>query len=192
MSPHTSSPRVSSLPTPPSLGVIEAFYGRPWTVPARLAMLEELATLGYRYYVYAPKSDRKLRADWQQPWSTGELEQLQLLVQRGKAANIAVGVGFSPLGLHTLDGAAARALDAKAQQLGELGASRLYILFDDMQASGDAMASNQLRIVEFICQRAAIDAIVVCPSYYSTDPVLEKIFGPRPAAYWRELGQGLD
>jgi len=181
-----------ALQASPPLGVIEAFYGRPWADVARLAVLDELAKLGYRDFVYAPKSDRKLRADWQQAWSTPELERIQRIVRRGQQAGLRVGVGFSPLGLHKIEGPAASALDIKARQLGELGANQLCILFDDMQASGKAMASDQLRIVDFIGQRAMIDAMVVCPSYYTTDPVLEKIFGPRPAAYWRELGSGLD
>jgi hyaluronoglucosaminidase len=31
----------------------------------------------------------------------------------------------------------------------------------------------------------------MCPTYYSFDPVLEKVFGAMPTNYWQELGEGL-
>jgi hypothetical protein len=32
----------------------------------------------------------------------------------------------------------------------------------------------------------------MCPTYYSLDPLLDKLFGERPATYLAELGEGLD
>ena len=33
--------------------------------------------------------------------------------------------------------------------------------------------------------------VLVCPTYYSFDPVLEKYFGTMPAGYWQQLGREL-
>ncbi|HEY4397239.1 MAG TPA: beta-N-acetylglucosaminidase domain-containing protein, partial [Acidimicrobiia bacterium] len=50
------------MPRPvPLRGVIEGFYGRPWSLTDRLEMIEFLAERGMNAYVYAPKSDPKHR-----------------------------------------------------------------------------------------------------------------------------------
>src|SRR5690606_38231537 len=39
---------------------------------------------------------------------------------------------------------------------------------------------------------SSADRIILCPTYYSDDPVLERVFGERPHNYWQNLGEQLD
>jgi hyaluronoglucosaminidase len=175
------------------LGVIEGFYGRAWSAGDRAAVIPEFANLGYGNYIYAPKSDNKLRRDWQVAWSDYELQQLQTLSATCRAESVGFGVGFSPLGLGGITGAKDRAfLASKVEQIRLIGCETLCILFDDMRESGKLMARNQLHIIDYLSERCEVKNIIVCPSYYTTDPVLEKVFGPRPENYWADLGRGLD
>ena len=43
-----------------------------------------------------------------------------------------------------------------------------------------------------VADRTGADRILVCPSYYSDDPVLDRVFGRRPAGYLERLGALLD
>ena len=148
-------------------------------------------------YIYAPKSDIKLRHAWFEPWTDEELLALQLLAKDFEAKGLAFGIGLSPIGLAALNAssqAAAKSysqLDGKLAQIQSISPDLLCILFDDMPSLGDEMARQQLRIVDHIIGKAVADRYIVCPSYYSTDPILEKLFGPRPKTYWRDLGQAL-
>jgi hypothetical protein len=45
----------------PELGMIEGFYGKPWTWEEREENVAWLARHGYRFYLYAPKADPFLR-----------------------------------------------------------------------------------------------------------------------------------
>jgi hyaluronoglucosaminidase len=47
-------------------------------------------------------------------------------------------------------------------------------------------------IVAFAAERSAAGRLIVCPSYYTDDTVLDRVFGPRPAGYLRDLGAALD
>lgn len=175
------------------LGVIEGFYGRAWSARDRAAVIPEFANLGYGNYIYAPKSDTKLRREWQVAWSDYELQQLQNLSATCRAESVGFGVGFSPLGLGGITGAKDRAFLAnKVEQISLVGCETLCILFDDMRETGKSMARNQLQIIDYLSDRCEVKNIIVCPSYYTTDPVLEKVFGPRPENYWTDLGSGLD
>ncbi len=43
-------------------GVIEGFYGQPWTQAERFELFDWMASWGLNTYLYAPKDDLKHRA----------------------------------------------------------------------------------------------------------------------------------
>jgi len=67
------------------------------------------------------------------------------------------------------------------------------LLFDDMRGDVHDLAAQQLRVLDRVSHHFASGVdIVFCPTYYSSDPILERLFGQRPSAYWADLGKGLD
>src|SRR5690606_22424077 len=72
------------------------------------------------------------------------------------------------------------------------GATELAILFDDMDGGPADLASRQAAIVDFAASRSRASRISVCPSYYSDDPLLDRVFGRRPARYLETLAAALD
>ena len=73
-----------------------------------------------------------------------------------------------------------------------MGCEWLAILFDDMRGSLPDLAQRQAEIVDFAAERTRASKIIVCPSYYTDDPILDRVFGQRPANYIKELGATLD
>jgi hypothetical protein len=82
-------------------------------------------------------------------------------------------------------------LQHKLEKLVQLEAPLLALLFDDMPGDLDALAARQAEIVADVCHWAPGVRVLVCPTYYSFDPVLEKFFGRMPADYWPQLGREL-
>jgi len=180
------------LPATSTLGLIEGFYGKPWPMNHRLEVLSILRQNHYGAYIYAPKQDAKLRRAWREPYNDEQLAELVCIAEHCHHQGLAFGVGLSPLGLIDIKQPRERdALLAKLEQIRILNPALLGILFDDMPAHA-SMADAQLAIVDLIGEYLDATKLIVCPSYYSTDSVLEKIFGPRPARYWTTLGKGLD
>ena len=83
-----------------SLGVIEGFYGETWGWRARTAALPFLASAGFTFFIYAPKSDRRLRREWRQAHEPGEAKEIRDFGAACRAAGIEFGVGLTPLALH--------------------------------------------------------------------------------------------
>eukprot|EP00794_Sanderia_malayensis_P000208 gene208-823_t len=140
-------------------GVIEGFYGRPWTCKQRNDLFERLKKLGMNTYVYAPKDDVKHRAFWRKLYTSEEEAKLGALISGAKAAGITFVYAISP-GLDIVFSCAAdvAALKRKMKQVSKLGCRSFAILFDDIdprlkppdsniyKSSGDAQAilSNEL------------------------------------------------
>jgi hyaluronoglucosaminidase len=175
------------------LGIIEGFYGRPWSWEERTATIEFLAGQGYRFYHYAPKADPYLRRRWREDHPAAIADGLRGLANACRARGVRFGVGLSPYEIYTgFDAAARDAMARKLAFLDELGIDDLAILFDDMPASGPEMAPTQVEIVHWAAARTAARRVIVCPSYYSDDPVLDRVFGARPDRYVETLGAELD
>lgn len=174
------------------LGLVEGFYGRQWRDEDRIACLRFIAQAGYRYYLYAPKGDAVLRRGWPERWDGAGERRMSAIAKCCAAAGLDWGFGLSPLGLVENPSAAnLRRLRDKVRYLEGFGARIQCVLFDDMPRSVDTLAAAQLDIVAEVVSVSEAEHALVCPSYYSTDPVLERVFGAMPVDYWDELGAGL-
>nr|MDQ4088295.1 protein O-GlcNAcase [Pseudomonadota bacterium] len=177
----------------PELGLIEGFFGRPWSWAARHEAVRFLAPHGYRFYLYAPKADPFLRRRWGEPHPRAEQTELEGFAQTCREAGVRFGIGLSPFELHLHpDDDWETLIAAKVAQLNALGADDLALLFDDMRGDVPDLAERQAAIVAFAAARTDASRIICCPSYYSDDPVLDDAFGTRPLRYLEQLGKLLD
>jgi hyaluronoglucosaminidase len=177
----------------PYAGVIEGFFGREWSWEDRIAYADFLAHHHFDFYIYAPKGDRYLRQHWNQDWPEETWRQLHEMREAYRLRGVAFGLGLSPFDVQqNYDQAARQALLRKTERLNELDPDILCILFDDMKGDLADLATVQTDMAHLICGASRATRHIVCPSYYSDDPVLEKVFGQAPPNYLEDLGKLLD
>jgi hypothetical protein len=175
------------------LGIIEGFYGKPWSWAERDSTIRFLAQFGYSFYFYAPKADPYLRRLWRDPHPDDVTQSLTNLSEICRKAGVRFGVGLSPSKLHLgFDRAAKEALTKKLEWVDQLGVVDLGLLFDDMRGDLPDLARRQIEIVNWVAERMNADRLLVCPSYYTDDPVLDRVFGQRPPDYLEDLGRAFD
>lgn len=179
--------------TGPELGIIEGYYGRAWSAPERVATIEFLAGHGYSFYIYAPKVDPYLRKRWHEDHPPQASDDLVRLARASRDAGVRFGIGLSPYEIFLdFNDEARDALARKLRFFDELGIDDLALLFDDMRGDSPDLAARQIEVADWVASRTGADRIIVCPTYYSDDPVLDRVFGDRPDGYLEELGRGLD
>jgi len=177
----------------PALGIIEGFFGRPWSWAERAAAVRFLRPHGYTFYLYAPKADPWLRRRWQEPHPAAEMEKLAEFRDICRAHNVRFGIGLSPFELQLEPGRGwQEVLAARLAQLAALKPDDLALLFDDMRGDVPDLAERQAAIVHFAAERGVAERMIACPSYYSDDPILDVAFGQRPPFYLEQLGRQLD
>ncbi|MDO8801454.1 beta-N-acetylglucosaminidase domain-containing protein [Phenylobacterium sp.] len=175
------------------LGIIEGYYGHPWSWQDRRDQVAALAPHGYGFYMYAPKADPYLRRAWQQEHPAEMGAELIALADVCADHGVRFGVGLSPFELYRDFNADAQAALARKLAFFEvLGVQDLGILFDDMRGDLPDLAATQVEILHWIAQRTTATRIVACPTYYSDDPGLDRAFGARPADYLEDFGRLLD
>jgi len=176
-----------------NLGVIEGFYGAPWSWEARARCVATLAPHGYGFYLYAPKVDACLRRRWTEPHPQAEQDALAKLAAHCRTHNTRFGVGLSPYDLfRAFNDESKAALKDKLAFFDSIGCDELAILFDDMRGDMEGLAHKQIEIMHWCAAHTKAHTLTLCPTYYSDDPALPRFFGAPPANYLEDLGRGLD
>jgi protein O-GlcNAcase/histone acetyltransferase len=114
-------------------GVIEGFYGRPWSTVERLELFEWMAASGLNTYLYAPKDDLKQRALWRERYSPEEAAALAGTIRDCVARGLRFIYALSP-GLDIRFGSDhdRMCLRARLEQMLALGGQHFALLFDDI------------------------------------------------------------
>ena len=175
------------------LGIIEGFFGRSWSWQERKDYAKFLALNAFNFYIYAPKSDTHLRKQWQTQWPKNQQEELLQLRAAYKAENIRFGVGLSPHEIYVNNSPQQRQqLSKRIKQINQLKPDILCILFDDMRGDLPNLAQIQIDLAHQAAAESSASHIIFCPTYYSFDPVLTKVFGCMPDNYWQTFAKHLD
>ena len=112
-------------------GVIEGFYGHPWSPEQRERLLAWMNEAGLNTYLYAPKDDLKHRALWRDPYSEDELKSLGALARSCRTRDVTFVYAIAP-GLDIRYREELPLLKAKLAQILALGVTTIAILFDDI------------------------------------------------------------
>jgi hyaluronoglucosaminidase len=163
-------------------GVIEGFYGPPWTHAERLDLIAFCADEGFDTWVHAPKDDPYHRGRWREPYPEAELAELAELVVAARDRGLDFAYAVAP-GL-SIDYESERDFElllAKCAQVRGIGVETVQLLWDDIESRdgvGQARVSN--RFAESFAQPRPL---VICPVGYA---------GTEDTPYRRALRSELD
>ncbi|MBE0594164.1 MAG: beta-N-acetylglucosaminidase domain-containing protein [Gemmatimonadales bacterium] len=114
-------------------GVIEGFYGPPWSHQGRLDMLRFMGRVGLTHYYYAPKDDPYHRARWSEPYPDAAFRRLGELATVARSSGVVFVYAISPGGsiVYADSGDYARLL-AKIDRVAGLGVTAFALFLDDV------------------------------------------------------------
>lgn len=178
-------------------GIIEGFYGKPWTHEERLGLLRWMGQNGYTHYMYAPKADTYHRTDWRKPYPEAEMERFLELILTAREAGVSFGFAISPgLSMRYSSLEDQRVLFEKVATFLGMGVTSIGLFFDDIpeklhhaedQKKFSSLAAAQVEVVNGFFRRLQKDCpgaeLIFCPTIYH---------GRGDDKYLHELGKGLD
>lgn len=160
-------------PRPGIFGLVEGFYGRPWTWNQRLEALRFMAALGMDTYVYAPKNDPFHRKDWTAPYPAAEMRWFARLLEAGQAVGIEVVYALSPgLTIRPYSEGDFELLTAKLEPFVSAGCRSFALCLDDIKVktnakSGRAHAALTAKLKRWLDERDA-KLMMVGTVYFAT------------------------
>ncbi len=190
------NPSPAATPRFRQVGVIEGFYGTPWSHQDRIDVLQFMGEMGMTTYYYAPKNDPYHREKWRDPYPADSLEQFRELLAISKKYKIDLYFTLSPgLTMVYSDPKDFQALTAKLDAMISLGFAHFALFFDDAppfltneqdRVLFSSIAKAQAFVIgktqEHILAKGA--DLVVCPTTYTN------AWGDR--GYLKDLGGSVD
>ena len=159
-------------------GVIEGFYGTPWTHEERLDLIRFCGAHKLNTWVHAPKDDAYHRKLWREAYPENELERFSELVAEAKRCNVEFVYAIAPgLDIRPDDESELQALDAKREHLRSAGIETFHLLWDDIEREAVAF-ERQAEIANWF---SGGEELVVCPMGYAGtgDSEYRRAFAPK-------------
>ena len=159
-------------------GVIEGFYGTPWTHEERLDLIRFCGAHDLNTWVHAPKDDPYHRELWREPYPDEELARFAELVAEAKRCDVEFAYAIAPgLDIRADDESELEALDAKREHLRRAGVETFQLLWDDIEREAVAF-ERQAEIANWF---AGGEELVVCPMGYAGtgDSEYRRAFAPK-------------
>ena len=171
------------MPRPvPVRGVIEGFYGPPWSHAARLDLVAFVAERAMNAYVYAPKSDPRHRERWREPYEPDEGARLAALAAGCADVGVQFGFAISPgLDVDYRDDRDRQTLLDKLAPLLDGGVDWVVLALDDIPNRA-GLAVEQAELVTWLAARLPAVRLTLVPTEY---------VGTHPSPYLAQLAGGL-
>lgn len=179
------------------VGVVEGFYGPPWSHTARMSMIRFLGGNGFNTYIYAPKDDPYHREKWAEPYPRGLLDKIGQLAKLSRRCGVNLCFAVSPgLSIRYSSDDDFRKLTAKFAEVTRSGVQWFGLFLDDIPEElqhnedkamfpslGEAHAHLGNLLEKKLREMAGDGAhLMLCPTQYT---------GTRPTDYHRTLGEKL-
>lgn len=116
-------------------GIIEGFYGIPWTFEEKMSMIKFLAEIDMDQYIYAPKDDPYHNQEWRKPYPEEEIGKIKALAELSREEGIeftwAIHPGQNPFDFDLYDEEISK-IFAKYRQLMDAGVRSFGLCMDDI------------------------------------------------------------
>jgi len=181
----------------PIRGVVEGFFGPPWSHEERLKMIKFFRECKFKLYIYAPKDDPFHRERWSEPYPQDQLAKLKALIETAKQNSITFCFAISPgLSIRYSRDDDFETLTKKVETVRKMSVKWFGLFLDDIpmklqheedkqtfKSLAEAQAHLTNRLLKFLRSKDRETVLILCPTQYT---------GISATPYLKALGSGTD
>lgn len=162
---------IVDYPDVPFRGVVEGFYGTPWSHEARMDQLDFYGRNKMNVYIYGPKDDPYHRTpNWRKPYPAEEGERIKQLVEKAKENEVIFYWAIHPGGDIRWNEEDRTHLMQKFESMYQLGVRGFAVFFDDISGEG-TKAEKQVELLNYIDEnfvkaKKDVAPLIMCPTVY--------------------------
>lgn len=151
-------------------GVIEGFYGNPWSHQDRLSQFAFYGDNKMNTYVYGPKDDPYHRKEWRTPYPKKEAEMMKELTKEAKKNHVQFVWAIHPGQDIHWNKEDNTAIVKKFESMYDLGVRSFAVFFDDISGEG-TQAEKQAELMNyltdnFVRKHKDVKPLTLCPTQY--------------------------
>ena len=153
-------------------GIVEGFYGTPWSNADRERQLDFYGRNKLNVYIYGPKDDKYHSVpNWRKPYPTDEAEQIKALVKRAHDNGVMFYWAIHPgQDIKWTDEDRDNVIH-KFELMYDLGVRAFAVFFDDISGEG-TKAEKQAELLNyidnnFVKKKKDVEPLMMCPTEYN-------------------------
>ncbi|MGL6021949.1 MAG: beta-N-acetylglucosaminidase domain-containing protein, partial [Chitinophagaceae bacterium] len=184
--------KITDYPDMKYRGVVEGFYGPPWSHQVRMSLIDFYGKFKLNSYLYGPKDDiYHSSPNWRLPYPEKEEKNIGELVQACKRNRVDFVWAIHPGKDIKWNEEDYKNLICKFEIMYGLGVRSFAIFFDDIEGEG-TNPEKQIDLLnrinkEFVKAKGDVNSLVMCPTDYS------KLWAnPTPQGSLAKFGNRLD
>ena len=163
---------INDWPDLPARGVVEGFYGTPWSHQARLSLIDVYGRFKMNTYIYGPKDDPYHSSpNWRKPYPEDEARNIAELVRACERNRVDFVWAVHPGQDIKWNEEDYGNLVAKFEMMYDLGVRAFAIFFDDISGEGtNPMKQVELLnrlTAEFVAAKGDVAPLIICPTDYN-------------------------
>lgn len=163
---------VNDYPVFPYRGIVEGFYGTPWSHKVRLSLIDFYGRYKLNTYVYGPKDDPYHSSpNWRKPYPADQARNIHELVEACNKNRVEFVWAIHPGKDIKWNEEDYNNLKHKFDLMYQLGVRSFAIFFDDISGEGTNPA-KQVELLnrltkEFVKVKGDVSPLIICPTDYS-------------------------
>lgn len=163
---------INDYPDLPYRGVVEGFYGAPWSHEVRISLIDLYGKFKMNYYLYGPKDDHYHSCpNWRLPYPEKEAQNIKELVEASNRNRVDFVWAIHPGQDIKWNDEDYNNLVHKFNLMYNLGVRSFAIFFDDIEGEGtnpkkQTELLNKLN-ADFVKVKGDVSPLIVCPTDYS-------------------------
>ncbi len=153
-------------------GVVEGFYGTPWSHEARMSQLDFYRLCRLNTYIYGPKDDPYHSSPhWREPYPEREAAQIGELVKEAQRNGVDFVWAIHPGKDIKWTESDLDSLIGKFNSMYDLGVRSFAVFFDDISGDGTdpARQAELLNNIDkrFVKVKGDVSQLIICPTEYN-------------------------
>ena len=170
--PNVMNVTVTDYPSVPQRGLVEGYYGNPYSKENRMGLFEMFGHMKMNVYIYGPKDDAYHKSKWREEYPADLAAQITEYVNVAKANKVDFVWAIHPgEDIQWNDTDRANIVN-KLKAMCKLGVRTFAVFWDDLWNDDGTHGDEQAELMNYIAQQLEaaypdVNPMIICPTQYN-------------------------
>ncbi len=170
--PNVMCATITDYPSVPQRGLVEGYYGNPYSEADRMGLLEMFGEMKMNVYIYGPKDDAYHKSKWREEYPADLAKKITEYVNVAKANKIEFMWAIHPgEDIQWNDTDRANIVN-KLKAMCELGVRSFAVFWDDLWGDDGTHGDEQAELMNYIAAELRkaypdVKPLTICPTQYN-------------------------
>ena len=170
--PHVMCATVTDYPSVPQRGLVEGYYGNPYSEADRMGLLEMFGEMKMNVYIYGPKDDAYHKSKWREEYPTELGQKITEYVNVAKANKIEFMWAIHPGEDIQWNNTDRANIVNKLKAMCKLGVRSFAVFWDDLWGDDGTHGDEQAELMNYIAAELKkaypdVKPLTICPTQYN-------------------------